>query len=284
MRMWIIAATIAAGGCYQTSTSRSAPPTAPPASPDAGAAEAIGSRFAAAIQARDEASLQLLLAPPLRIALEGHRCERFNDGLSQVPGVAACLATLRGELLPDVRPHVIPTSTGYVVELAGECTTYSLALGRKRDGSLRVASLASELTCDGVVGGMYDPSAPPPPPPPPPPSGSAQTVPPTLLEGHRIAGTRAIAPDDRTKIAIARSGKDRLIGSLKLCVNALGEITVVSLLKSTGFPDYDAKLERGMREWRYSPYEVNGKPVPVCTAITFIYKQDLPPPPSRGAP
>jgi hypothetical protein len=26
-------------------------------------------------------------------------------------------------------------------------------------------------------------------------------------------------------------------------------------------------------EWRYKPYNVNGKPVPVCTAVTFIYSQ-----------
>ena len=26
-------------------------------------------------------------------------------------------------------------------------------------------------------------------------------------------------------------------------------------------------------EWRYRPYNVNGKAVPVCTAVTFIYSQ-----------
>ena len=26
-------------------------------------------------------------------------------------------------------------------------------------------------------------------------------------------------------------------------------------------------------EWRYKPYLVNGKAVPVCTAVTFIYSQ-----------
>jgi hypothetical protein len=28
-----------------------------------------------------------------------------------------------------------------------------------------------------------------------------------------------------------------------------------------------------MRNWRYKPYLVNGKAVPVCTAVTFIYSQ-----------
>lgn len=109
-------------------------------------------------------------------------------------------------------------------------------------------------------------------------------MPPTVLEGVRIAGDRAIVPDDATKVAIARTGRDKIVGSLKLCVDETGTVTVVTLLKSTGFPDYDAKLEREMRTWRYRPYEVNGQAARVCTAVTFIYKQDLPAPPPRGTP
>ena len=46
------------------------------------------------------------------------------------------------------------------------------------------------------------------------------------------------------------------------------------MLKSTGFPAYDNKILSKMRgEWRYKPYMVNGKAVPVCTAVTFIYSQ-----------
>jgi hypothetical protein len=35
---------------------------------------------------------------------------------------------------------------------------------------------------------------------------------------------------------------------------------------------------REMRQWAYRPYLINGKPVPVCTAVTFIYSQQQPPP------
>jgi len=46
------------------------------------------------------------------------------------------------------------------------------------------------------------------------------------------------------------------------------------MLKSTGFPAYDSKIQTKIRgEWRYKPYNVNGKAVPVCTAVTFIYNQ-----------
>jgi len=128
----------------------------------------------------------------------------------------------------------------------------------------------------GVVGGDLNGvmGAPPPPPPPPPPPAPPQNVPPTLLEGSRIAGEKMISPDDVTKTEISRSGKDRLIGSFKLCLTNTGAIASVTQLKSTGFPAYDNKILTKMRnEWRYKPYMVNGKAVPVCTAVTFIYSQ-----------
>lgn len=128
----------------------------------------------------------------------------------------------------------------------------------------------------GVVGGDLNGvmGAPPPPPPPPPPPAPPQNVPPTLLEGSRIAGEKMIVPDDVTKTEIQRSGKDRLIGSFKLCLTNGGVVSSVKMLKSTGFPAYDNKILGKMRnEWRYKPYLVNGKAVPVCTAVTFIYTQ-----------
>jgi hypothetical protein len=71
-----------------------------------------------------------------------------------------------------------------------------------------------------------------------------------------------------------RRRKDRLIGSFKLCLTVAGEIGSVTQLKSTGFGAYDQKILRTIRgEWRYKPFEVNGKAVPVCTAVTFIYSQ-----------
>ena len=139
----------------------------------------------------------------------------------------------------------------------------------------------------GVVGGISVVPPPPPPPPPPlPPSVSVwQTVSPTLLEGNRIRGDKDIEPDAPTKAQIAKSGKDRLIGSYKLCIDAQGAVTAVMPLKSTGFSDYDAKLRREMQQWAYRPYTINGKAVPVCTAATFIYSPPTPAkPPKPGKP
>ncbi len=128
----------------------------------------------------------------------------------------------------------------------------------------------------GVVGGDINgvAGAPPPPPPPPPPPAAPTNVAPTMLEGSRIAGEKMISPDDVTKTEISRSGKDKIVGSFKLCIDLNGGVSSVTMLKSTGFGAYDQKIQGKMRgEWRYRPYAVNGKAVPVCTAVTFIYSQ-----------
>jgi hypothetical protein len=95
-----------------------------------------------------------------------------------------------------------------------------------------------------------------------------------MLEGQRIAGEKLIRPDEVTTMEINRSGKERVVGSFKLCLSVGGVVTSVTMVKSTGFPAYDAKINNTIHsEWRYRPYNVNGKPVPVCTAVTFIYTQ-----------
>jgi hypothetical protein len=82
-----------------------------------------------------------------------------------------------------------------------------------------------------------------------------------------------IVPNDVTKTEIQRSGKDKVVGSYKLCITITGNVSTISQLKSTGFGAYDAKIQAEMRNWRYRPYMVNGRAVPVCTAVTFIYSQ-----------
>jgi TonB family protein len=58
---------------------------------------------------------------------------------------------------------------------------------------------------------------------------------------------------------------------IKLCVDATGKVARVILLKSSGYPAYDEKIVTETKGWKYKPYVVDGKPVPVCTALTFIY-------------
>ncbi len=95
----------------------------------------------------------------------------------------------------------------------------------------------------------------------------------TVMEGKRIAGDRFIVPDDETKSQVARLRVTKVTGSFRVCLDEAGGVESVLPTKSTGLPAYDRDLLAGMARWRYSPYTIDGKPVPVCTAITFIYSQ-----------
>jgi protein TonB len=128
----------------------------------------------------------------------------------------------------------------------------------------------------GVIGGTLDISgAPPPPPPPPPPAPPPppQVVPQQAIEAQRISGEKQIVPDEPTKIQISRSGQSRIVTTVKMCLSGSGNVSSLSVLKASGFPAYDRKIKAKMRQWKYQPFKVNGKPVPVCTSVTFIYSQ-----------
>jgi hypothetical protein len=104
-------------------------------------------------------------------------------------------------------------------------------------------------------------------------AASPSNVSPQALEALRIAGNKYIVPDDLTKTRISVSGNSKLVGSFKLCLDEGGKVASVAPLKTTGFPTYDQKIEREIHTWRYRPFWVDGRPQPVCTAVTFIYSQ-----------
>ncbi len=125
---------------------------------------------------------------------------------------------------------------------------------------------------------MQYPNARRPPTPPPPPTSSSpppQLVSPSMLETFRVAGSRMIEPDVETKTKMQRTGRGRFVGSFKLCLDTTGTPVKIVTIKSSGYPDYDTKIGTTIaNDWRYKPFEVNGRAVPVCTAVTFIYHQD----------
>ncbi len=91
------------------------------------------------------------------------------------------------------------------------------------------------------------------------------------VEGRRIAGNRLIVPDRATQRSIRDAKLTRVIGSFRVCIDETGQVESVLPLQSTGFARYDRALVAAMYEWRYSPYQVDDQPVPVCTGVTFIF-------------
>lgn len=112
--------------------------------------------------------------------------------------------------------------------------------------------------------------------PPPPPGGVAipSLVPTTVrresLENLRLEGDPAIQPrlDDALAIATEELG---VVAIVKMCLDREGSVSEATLLETSCFDDYDAKLLAGVRSWRYRPFLVDGQPAPVCTSYTFVY-------------
>jgi serine/threonine-protein kinase len=104
----------------------------------------------------------------------------------------------------------------------------------------------------------------------PAPPAAAQVVTPGSIT--LVAGTKAVEPDDPTKQELQRAGKNTVVATYKLCLDAAGAPSSVTRLKSSGFDAYDAKIDRALHAWKAKPYMVNGAAVAVCTAETFIYK------------
>jgi outer membrane biosynthesis protein TonB len=93
-----------------------------------------------------------------------------------------------------------------------------------------------------------------------------------VLEQQRIAGNKIILPDDETAHQIAR-GDGKVKGVVRLCLGSDGVVRSANILVSTEFPAYDAKLEREIRTWRDQLDRVDGVSTPVCTSVTFLYRQ-----------
>ena len=122
--------------------------------------------------------------------------------------------------------------------------------------------------CGQVICADSLPPAPPvrndPPRPPP-------VVPDAVLKAHLIRGNTQIQAPDDVRVKIARTASRRATGVIRLCISERGRVTSSKILKSTGHPRYDRKLVRGVKRWRYRPYQIGGKPAAVCTAVTFVY-------------
>ncbi len=102
---------------------------------------------------------------------------------------------------------------------------------------------------------------------------ATKNVLPAALEALRTAGDRQIGPDEISRAEIARSGKDKVMGAFKICVGADGAINQVATIKSTGWPAYDSRIaEQAKSQWHYKPFMADGSAVPVCSAVTFVYK------------
>ena len=74
------------------------------------------------------------------------------------------------------------------------------------------------------------------------------------------------------KVAMLRSGNTRHTAGFTVCVGVTGTVTSLEVTRRSGYSDWDAKLLAALRGWRYRPYQIGGRAVPVCGTVTFNYE------------
>jgi periplasmic protein TonB len=113
----------------------------------------------------------------------------------------------------------------------------------------------------GVVGGL--PEAPPPPPP-----ASAPKVP--VRIGGQIKQPQLVKRVEPEYPPLAVKAHIQGVVILEATVNENGEVTEVRLLRSAN-PLLDREAQIALRQWRYSPLDLNGTNMPFILTLTLSF-------------
>jgi protein TonB len=113
----------------------------------------------------------------------------------------------------------------------------------------------------GVVGGL--PEAPPPPPPPPAPRTPVRI-------GGQITQPQLLKRVEPEYPPLAVKAHIQGIVILEATVNEDGTVADVRLLRSAN-PLLDREAEKALRQWRYSPLDLNGTRVPFVLTVTLSF-------------
>ena len=97
-------------------------------------------------------------------------------------------------------------------------------------------------------------------------------VDPHVIRGMRISGETQVHPPEVEQTAMLRDGKDRVMAVFQTCINELGGVASVKMMKSTGYAGYDRALSEALVGWQYKPYKIGDRAVTVCGIVTFVYQ------------
>jgi protein TonB len=105
-----------------------------------------------------------------------------------------------------------------------------------------------------------------PPPPPPPPAPKLVRVGGIIREPRKVVHVAPAYPE------FARLSRAQGVVVLEAILDATGKVESVKVLSS--HPLLDDAAVRAVRQWRYTPTELNGVPVPVLMTITVRFSLD----------
>jgi TonB family protein len=107
------------------------------------------------------------------------------------------------------------------------------------------------------------------------PDGSV-TVPIRILERQRLSGERdPRLPTDVEQDFVSAAVTDPRV-QVELCLDAEGNPARADVLASSNHERADELALETVRGWRFSPTLVGGKPMRVCTVVTFRWRVSFP--------
>lgn len=107
--------------------------------------------------------------------------------------------------------------------------------------------------------------------PPLPPPEPPRFVPQVAIKASRLTAADPRLGDDVLALLVKQEVRELLV-VVNLCLSSSGVPTTITWKKGSGFDLADQRIEAGLRAWRFRPFEVGGKAVPVCTFWTLKYR------------
>jgi TonB family protein len=89
---------------------------------------------------------------------------------------------------------------------------------------------------------------------------------PAAFRSLRVSGNAEIEAPVTVAKQMVRDSKAKVTAAVKACVSLTGDVTAASLIKSSGYPEYDRVLLEGVRGWKFKSGDA------VCSAVTFAFK------------
>jgi protein TonB len=117
----------------------------------------------------------------------------------------------------------------------------------------------------GMIGGVIGalPSEAPPPPPPPKKKKDPIRV------GGNVQASRLVHRVEPEYPELAKRARVSGMVILQVIVNEGGSVQEVKIVR--GHPLLNDSATRAVRQWRYSPYLLNGEPIPVIATVTVNF-------------
>jgi hypothetical protein len=101
-------------------------------------------------------------------------------------------------------------------------------------------------------------------------ASTPRAAPKSLVKPRRTHGQTNISPPAQVFVAARKHGFHELRAVTVLCLSETGRPIRIFFARPSGSLPWDRRIFETMRNWRYQPAAIDGKPAQTCTTVTFV--------------